>query len=591
VEAGFLDAGRGVGKMNKSKDSGSSPSGDASATKEVVSPFMVDKNVEMENQIPLADTTGVGSYPPLPTSGYARVMIELRADVELKDNIFVAMPKIFREGHYTCGTGGKKTVKKPSQTSRGVPFNSMNGLDAMLENGPWFIQNNLLILKKWHPDENLLNEDMLRLVFWMRGGGVGKMNKSKDSGSSPFGDASATKEVISPIMVDKNVEMENQIPLADTTGVGSYPPLPTSGYARVMIELRADVELKDNIFVAMPKISREGHYTCGAGGKKTVKKPSQTSRGVPVGPKIGKRLNSPLSRKGDEERSEKTDVTTGDDFKKLTKIETKMPVKEAENEPNRKGKKEKTTKAYSSQPVEYYLKHGTNEKLIEGLVGNHRFNDSLPRARVRKITGKTYNLSPRGPVYEAILRKKIIRKVDIRENFEIPCNIGGLKHINALVDQGSDVNFMPLSTHMKLTDERPVETDIRLSLASHSYIYPLGIADDVFVEVVDHVYPVGFVILYIKEDENRPFILGTPFLTIAKAVNKFYKGTITLRSGKSKISFHRIPESLCFYAVLSSDLTNKIACRKFLIKNEEEIFTDARDGVRICADSVASPAM
>nr|GEX14012.1 hypothetical protein [Tanacetum cinerariifolium] len=32
-------------------------------------------------------------------------------------------------------------------------------LDAMLENGPWFIWNNPLILKKWHPDENLLKED------------------------------------------------------------------------------------------------------------------------------------------------------------------------------------------------------------------------------------------------------------------------------------------------------------------------------------------------------------------------------------------------------------------------------------------------
>nr|GEU55768.1 hypothetical protein [Tanacetum cinerariifolium] len=61
---------------------------------------------------------------------------------------------------------------------------------------------------------------------------------------------------------------------------------PWSSYARFMIELRADVELKDNIIVAMPKITREGHYTC-AGEKKTVKKPSQTSRGVLVGPKIG----------------------------------------------------------------------------------------------------------------------------------------------------------------------------------------------------------------------------------------------------------------------------------------------------------------
>ncbi|GJW02608.1 zinc finger, CCHC-type containing protein [Tanacetum coccineum] len=224
-------------------------------------------------------------------------------------------------------------------------------------------------------------------------------------------------------------------------------------------------------------------------------------------------------------------------------------------------------------------------------TNQERFNDSLLGARVRKIKGRTYNLLPRRHVYEAILRKKITRKEDIGGNFKIPYNIRGLKHINALVDQGSDVNIMPLSTYMKLTDERPVETDIRLSLASHSYIYPLGIAEDILVKVAEHVYPVDFVILDIKEDEKRPFILGTPFLTTTKAVIKFNKGTITLRSRKSKISFYRIPKSLCFYAEFSSDLTNKIACKKFLIKNGEEIFTDAGDGVKIYPDGVASPAM
>ncbi|GJS90462.1 hypothetical protein Tco_0773098 [Tanacetum coccineum] len=117
--------------------------------------------------------------------------------------------------------------------------------------------------------------------------------------------------------------------------------------------------------------------------------------------------------------------------------------------------------------------------------------------------------------------------------------------MNALVNQGSDVNLMPHSTYIKLTDERPAETDIRLFLASHSYIYPLGIVEDVLVEVAEHVYPVDFVILDIKENEKRPFILGTSFLTTAKAVIKFDKGTITLRSGKSKISFNMIHESLC----------------------------------------------
>nr|GEV91420.1 hypothetical protein [Tanacetum cinerariifolium] len=290
--------------------------------------------------------------------------------------------------------------------------------------------------------------------------------------------------------------------------------------------------------------------------------------------------------------SKKTDVTIGDDIEKLTKTEMEMPIKSTS----------------------------------------------------QKIKGKTYNLSPRGLVYEAILRKKITRKEDIRENFEIPCKIEGLKHMNALVNRGSNINVMPLSTYMKLTDERPAETDIRLSLASHSYIYPLGIPEDVIIKVAKYVYPVDFMISDIKEDEKRPFILETPFLTTAKAIIKFDKGTITLRSGKSKISFHKIPESLCkikrgvkndiepisptmtvnrlvvewekriklhleremefdqwkrknfkgkhpAFDKVEGEMDDEGEVTKFLIKNEEEFLTMPGDDVRIKPDGVASPAM
>ncbi|GJZ03731.1 MAK10-like protein [Tanacetum coccineum] len=128
-------------------------------------------------------------------------------------------------------------------------------------------------------------------------------------------------------------------------------------------------------------------------------------------------------------------------------------------------------------------------------------------------------------------------------------------NMNALVDQGSEVNIMPYSIYNKLTDERPAETNIKLSLASHSYIYPLGIAEDVLVDVAGYVYPVEFLILDIREDEKSPFILGTPFLTTSKAVIKFDKGTIILRSGKSKKSFHRTPEP---YSRIKKGIKNDI---------------------------------
>ncbi|GKA72280.1 reverse transcriptase domain, reverse transcriptase zinc-binding domain protein, partial [Tanacetum coccineum] len=74
---------------------------------------------------------------------------------------------------------------------------------------------------------------------------------------------------------------------------------PWSSYARAMIELRADVELKDNIVAAMPKINREGYYTC-TGETMNMKKTSQIPKAFLVGQKIGfkpKQGYQPVSKK------------------------------------------------------------------------------------------------------------------------------------------------------------------------------------------------------------------------------------------------------------------------------------------------------
>ncbi|GJT92556.1 MAK10-like protein [Tanacetum coccineum] len=194
-------------------------------------------------------------------------------------------------------------------------------------------------------------------------------------------------------------------------------------------------------------------------------------------------------------------------LKELTtsKIPKKELIKEEAKFPVTKNEVEKMNE----------VENGDGNKSIE--TSKNEEAVETPGTQVRKKKGKEYKVLPGGPAYDAILKKKITKKEDIGGNFEIPCSIGNLKHVNALVDQGFDVNVMPYSTCMRLTDKRPTETNIRLSLASHSYIYPLGIAEDVLVEVAEHIFPVDFVILDIKENENRPFILGTPFLTTAKA--------------------------------------------------------------------------
>nr|GEU32549.1 reverse transcriptase domain-containing protein [Tanacetum cinerariifolium] len=79
------------------------------------------------------------------------------------------------------------------------------------------------------------------------------------------------------------------------------------GLSQSMIELRVDVKLKDNSVVVMPKITKEGYYTCNIRVEyewkppswwptalrqlvdmtKNVKKNSQTPKGIPVGQKNG----------------------------------------------------------------------------------------------------------------------------------------------------------------------------------------------------------------------------------------------------------------------------------------------------------------
>ncbi|GJT50362.1 hypothetical protein Tco_0976519 [Tanacetum coccineum] len=123
-------------------------------------------------------------------------------------------------------------------------WGTIEELDTMLENSPWFICKNPLILKKWNPDVNLLKEDVGNIPVWVKLHGVPVTAFSEDGLS-----ANATK-IGTPLMLDSY------------TSDMCIQSRDRSSYARALIEVRADVELKDNIVVAMLKIVGKGFYTC-----------------------------------------------------------------------------------------------------------------------------------------------------------------------------------------------------------------------------------------------------------------------------------------------------------------------------------------
>ncbi|GKB32381.1 hypothetical protein Tco_0871782 [Tanacetum coccineum] len=202
--------------------------------------------------------------------------------------------------------------------------------------------------------------------------------------------------VVLVYVVDDTVEKEKLSSVVTTTE--SYPPLPTqittsagnapvwvklhgvpvmalsedalsgrSIYARAIFELRADVELKDNIVAVMPKITGEGYYTCnirveyewkhprcacckvlghvleecpkniGAGATKNLKKTSQTPNGIPVGQKMGfkpKQVFQPVSKKstantcGKNKNNSKStkEVSKSNPFEVLTSVDNDVKL-------------------------------------------------------------------------------------------------------------------------------------------------------------------------------------------------------------------------------------------------------------------------
>ncbi|GJV31524.1 reverse transcriptase domain-containing protein [Tanacetum coccineum] len=75
-------------------------------------------------------------------------------------------------------------------------------------------------------------------------------------------------------------------------------------------------------------------------------------------------------------------------------------------------------------------------------------------------------------------------------------------------------------------------------LADRSFQYPVGIAENMLVEVGKFTFPADFVILEMKEDSKVPLILGRPFLHTADAVIRVKQKQLNLGVGTERMIFN-----------------------------------------------------
>jgi hypothetical protein len=87
---------------------------------------------------------------------------------------------------------------------------------------------------------------------------------------------------------------------------------------------------------------------------------------------------------------------------------------------------------------------------------------------------------------------------------------------------------MPFSLYKRLDLEKLVSTDISLQMADKSTTIPIGICENVPVQVANScLILTDFVVLEMPEDDNMSIILGRPFLNTAGAVINYNQGKVT----------------------------------------------------------------
>ncbi|GJS07642.1 reverse transcriptase domain-containing protein [Tanacetum coccineum] len=138
----------------------------------------------------------------------------------------------------------------------------------------------------------------------------------------------------------------------------------------------------------------------------------------------------------------------------------------------------------------------------------------------------------------AILQYKVPPKLGDPGSFLIPCNFNKAFSCNALADLGASINLMPYSLYAKLSLKTLKHTKMSVRLADRSFQYPVGIAENMLVEVGKFTFPADFVILEMEEDSKVPLILGRTFLYTANAVIQVKQKQLNLEVRTERMIFN-----------------------------------------------------
>ncbi|XP_074572627.1 uncharacterized protein LOC141829111 [Curcuma longa] len=188
--------------------------------------------------------------------------------------------------------------------------------------------------------------------------------------------------------------------------------------------------------------------------------------------------------------------------------------------------------------------------LIDTLVEMPKFAKFIKGLMSTKnITEAKHTVALMEEVSAIILNNKLSPKLKDPRSFTIPCKIGMISIGRAFCNIGARVSIIPYATSEKYGYTDLKLTTMAIQLADHSCRYPMGIVEDVTVEVGRFTVPTDFIVLDIEEDSSIPIILGRSFLATIGAKIDVKKSQVVPRSGKKKGIARK-----CYIGMVQTDL-------------------------------------
>ncbi|XP_073057233.1 uncharacterized protein [Primulina eburnea] len=126
-------------------------------------------------------------------------------------------------------------------------------------------------------------------------------------------------------------------------------------------------------------------------------------------------------------------------------------------------------------------------------------------------------------------RRNLPQKLQDPGEFVVPCEIRGKMVEKAICDSGASVNIMPSFLYEKLRLSKMKPTGLSLQMADKSIRRPLGMVEDVELQIDKLKVLAELLVLDMETSQNVHVILGGPLLATVGAIIDMKRGKLTMK--------------------------------------------------------------